>query len=344
MIAVSTEKLYLVTGAAGHLGGTVIRRLAEQGCAVRALCRAGEKRPPEGAEIFYGDVCDSGSLEAFFSGLEGRAAVVIHCAGIVSISSKFNQRVYDVNVTGTKNVVDMCVAKGAAKLIYVSSVHAIPEMPKGQTMNESCAFSPDKVVGLYAKTKAEATRYVFDAVARGLDAEVVFPSGIIGPFDRGRSHTNQMVHDYVTGGLTAGVNGGYDFVDVRDVAEGILACAEKGEPGEGYILSGGFHSVRELFSTLHDITGQREIKTFLPFWFVNAVAPLCELYYKLRRQPPLFTRYSMFTLAGNSSFSNAKAASRLGFHPRALRETLADTVSWMQKTGALPSKKKKQHS
>lgn len=337
----SEDKLYLVTGAAGHLGSTVIRRLAEKGCSVRALCRAGEKHPPEGAELFSGDVCDKDSLRPFFSDFQGRDAIVIHCAGVVSIASKFNQRVYDVNVTGTRNVVDMSVENGVAKLIYVSSVHAIPEMPKGQTMTEVCRFSPDRVVGLYAKTKAEATAYVFASVERGLDAEVVFPSGIIGPFDRGRSHTNQMVHDYVSGGLTAGVRGGYDFVDVRDVADGILACAEKGRRGEGYILSGGFYSVKELFGALHELTGQREIKTYLPFWFVNAVAPLCELYYKLRKQPPLFTRYSMFTLAGNSSFSNDKAAAQLGFQPRAMRETLSDTVAWMRKTGKLPPSGKK---
>ena len=333
-----TDRLFLVTGAGGHLGGAVIARLREKGYAVRALCRGGEKNPPAGAELCFGDVCDRDSLREFFSNTGGRAMTVIHCAGIVSIASKYVQRVYDVNVTGTKNIVDLSVENGVEKLIYISSVHAIPEKPKGQVMTEDCRFSPDAVTGLYAKTKAEATAYVLAAAERGLDAEVVFPSGIIGPFDKGKSHTNQLVEDYMTGRLTAAVRGGYDFVDVRDVAEGVVACAERGVSGEGYILSGGYHSVRELLDILHELTGRPRVRTYLPVRFIVLMAPLCELYYSIRRKPPLFTSYSMYTLGSNSLFSNAKARSGLGFAPRDIRDTLRDTVAWMRDSGKLPAK------
>ena len=227
------EKIYLITGAAGHLGTALINELKDTPCKIRALCLVGEKHIPQGenVEIYYGDVCDKDTLCDFFGGLEGKRVLVVHCAGIVSISSKFMQKVYDVNVTGTKNIVDTCMDKGVARLVYVSSVHAIPEKRKKEIISEISDFSPDSVKGLYAKTKAEATAYVLDAARRGLDASVVFPAGIIGPFDYGRSHTNAIISDYVKKRLTAAIRGGYDFVDVRDVAKGIIQCAENGEKG-----------------------------------------------------------------------------------------------------------------
>ena len=263
--------------------------------------------------------------------------IVIHCAGIVSISSKYEQKVYDVNVLGTKNIVDLSLQYGVRKLIYVSSVHAIPEKPMGQCMTEECTFSADAVTGLYARTKAEATAYVLAAAKHGLDAEVVFPSGIIGPNDSGHSHTNQLVLDYIEGRLGAAVRGGYDFVDVRDVADGILACADKGVSGEGYILSGHYCSVREILDILHQLTGRRAITTYLPVWFLTLMAPLCEQYYRLLRQPPLFTRYSVYTLGCNSQFSNAKALSQLGFESRDIRDTLSDTLTWLRNHGNIPT-------
>lgn len=128
------KELYLVTGATGHLGNTVAHRLARAGRQVRALVLPGEEHAPQlpgGVEAVAGDVRSPASLEALFAGAEGRDVTVIHCAGIVSIASRFDQNVYDVNVTGTKNVVDACVRRGVKKLVHVSSVHALPEKPGG---------------------------------------------------------------------------------------------------------------------------------------------------------------------------------------------------------------------
>ena len=249
------KELYLVTGATGHLGNTVAHRLARAGRQVRALVLPGEEHAPQlpGGAV-AGDVRSPASLEALFAGAEGRDVTVIHCAGIVSIASRFDQNVYDVNVTGTKNVVDACVRRGVKKLVHVSSVHALPEKPGGALVSETDVFSPGAVVGLYAKTKAAATAYALAARARGLDVRVVHPSGICGPYDYGHGHLTQLVQDFCTGRLAAGVDGGYDFVDVRDVAAGILACCERGRPGECYILSGRYCTVRDVLAMLHRIT------------------------------------------------------------------------------------------
>jgi len=326
------EPIYIVTGAAGHLGSTVTKKLNEQGKTVYALCLPGEQHLPQGKhiEVFTGDVCDADSLAGMFGRSVGNLVTVIHCAGIVSISSKFNQKVYDVNVTGTKNIVSLCEKYDVKKLVYISSVHAIPELPDNKVIAEVDSFSPDDVIGLYAKTKAEASQCVLDLAKRGGNASIIHPSGIVGPGDFGRGHITQLVIDYYRGGLTSGTGGGYDFVDVRDVADGILSCCEKGKSGECYILSGQYFKVYELLNLLHEITGKKKIKRILPLWFVKFTAPLAELYYKLLKQPPLFTSYSIYTLNSNANFNHEKASEELGYTARPMKQTLTDTVEWLK--------------
>lgn len=328
-----TNGLYLVTGALGHLGNTIIEKLVEKGCAVRGFALPNDQATTFSSplvEIVRGDVRDKESLRALFADTDGASLTVIHTAGIVSIASKYQQRVYDVNVEGTRHVVELCREYGVSKLVHVSSVHAIPERPKGETIKEISRFSPRDVVGLYAQTKSKASQLVLDAAKEGLNACVVHPSGIIGPGDYGHGHLTQLVMDYIDGRLTASVEGGYDFVDVRDVADGILACAESGRAGECYILSNRYCAVPELLQELHRLTGKREVKTVLPLWFAKLTAPLAEAYYKLRKQPPLYTAYSLYTLNSNAHFSHEKATKELRYQPRPLTETLRDTVCWLR--------------
>lgn len=329
--------VYIVTGAAGHLGGAVVKKLNETGKTVYALCLPGEKHMPAGENItvFTGDICDTESLSAIFGSCAGRPAAVIHCAGIVSIASKSDKKVYDVNVGGTKNIISLCEKYNIEKLVYISSVHAIPEVPGGGTVFEGDSFSPDSVIGLYAKTKAEATRCVLDYAGRGRKASIVHPSGIVGPGDFGKGHITQLVIDYCRGRLFFGIDGGYDFVDVRDVAEGILACCEFGVGGRCYILSGRYFKVFEILDMLSEITGKKKIKKMLPMWFLKATAPLSEFYYKILRQPPLFTPYSIYTLRTNANFSSGRAAVELGYAARPMRETLKDTIEWLKENGRI---------
>lgn len=192
-----------------------------------------------------GDVRDPDSLKSLFA-QAGPDTLVIHAAGIIDISGQLSPALRAVNVEGTKHILHLCREYGVARLVHVSSVHAIPELPRGQTIREVEAFHPDQVVGGYAKAKAEATQAVLDAAGAGLDAVVVHPSGILGPYAAKGNHLVQMVADYLGGRLPACVRGGYDFVDVRDVAEGCLAAARRGRRGECYILSGRHYAVREV--------------------------------------------------------------------------------------------------
>ena len=144
---------------------------------------------PKEVHTVIGDVCVKNSLTDFFADADSRTCV-IHCAGIVSVASRPGSRLYQVNVGGTWRVLRQCMEHDVGKMVYVSSVHAIPEKSKGCIITEDCEFSPGLVDGDYAKSKATATELVFDAAERGLNASIVFPSGIIGPGD----YTGRELH------------------------------------------------------------------------------------------------------------------------------------------------------
>lgn len=336
------ERIYIITGAYGHLGYTIMKMLVDNGKNVRGLVLPSDRldgREGLRANIFKGNVCDIDSLIPLFTFDKYYEVIVIHTAGIVSISSKFNQIVYDVNVNGTKNIIEMCKKYKVKRLIHVSSVHAIPEKPNNECITEVDNFNPDDVVGLYAKTKSEATQLVLDSKNDGLDVVVVHPAGIIGPNDYGKGHLTQLVIDYCKGSLTAAIKGGYNFVDVRDVAQAIISAADNGKSGECYILSNKFYNLNEFFNMLYEICNRSRIKTILPMWFAKLTAPLAELYYKILKQPPLYTSYSLYTLNTNSNFSHEKADKDLGYTTRDMKETLKDTVLFLAETGRINKNK-----
>lgn len=330
------KRIYIVTGANGFLGNNVVRQLAGRPCEIRALVLPGESTEALkglNCRIYEGDVTDKQSLRDLFA-VEAEADIfVIHCAGMVYIKTKYNPSVYHVNVNGTKNVSEMCLETGA-KLVYVNSVHAIEEPAGDQVIVEPDFFDPNRVVGLYAKTKAEAGAFVLQKIKEeGLHGCIVQPSGMIGPYDFGSSHLTQMVLDFLEGRLRACVKGGYDFVDVRDVAGGAINACEWGRDGQCYILSNQFITVRDFLNRIAAVSGRKEIKVILPMWLAKATAPLSEIYYKVLRQPPLYTRYSLYTLTSKSLFSNEKAKKELGYQNRDMDETLADTVQWLTESG-----------
>lgn len=289
----------------------------------------GQKAAVGAENIRYvrGDVCRPDTLEALFAGKPAEEVIVIHGAGIISISRHVSAPVYEVNVNGTKNMIDISLRHQIDRFVYVGSVHAIPELPAGRKIKEAEEFSPDLVIGAYAKTKAEATQAVLDAVKDGLPAVVVQPSGIIGPFDKGNNHLVQMVRDYMKGRIRVCVKGGYDFVDVRDVAQGCLLAAEKGRTGRCYILSGAYSTIRDLLGCVGKLRRKRPLPV-IPLFLAKLAAPVNELIAKRRGKRPLYTSYSLYTLTSNSNFSKERAVQELGYHTRPLADTIRDTAAW----------------
>lgn len=333
------KKVFIVTGANGFLGNNIIRELQKDNKnEIRALVLPGDKlKSLDGlkCKIYMGDVTKKETLNNIFDIEENIELYVIHCAAIVYIKTKYNQKVYDVNVNGTKNIIDKVLEKNA-KLVYVSSVHAIPEKPHKETITEIKEFDPKKVEGEYAKTKAETAKYVLNMVEkRGLNACIVHPSGIIGPNDFGSTHLTQLIIDFANKRLRACVKGGYDFVDVRDVANGVINACFKGKKGECYILSNRYVEIKELLDVISEVSNGKKITSILPLWFAKLTAPLSELYYSILKEPPLYTKYSLYTLNSNSNFSNEKAKKELGYRNRDLKETVKDTLDWLKENNRI---------
>lgn len=330
--------LYLMTGATGYLGKVIVRQLTAEDKRVRALILPGDPNEPAlppTVERVFGGLDDDAALHALFAG-DVRDACLIHCAGAISIASRIDKSLYEINANGTRRIFDLCRRYRPAFALYVSSVHAIPERPAGQVMTETDVFSPDRVRGQYAKSKAIATQYVVDMIHDGLAAGIVHPSGIIGPYDKGRGNIAATIIAFCRRKLPLAASGGYDFVDVRDVADGILACCEQGKPGACYILSGHYARLQEIFKRLSGMGYGKEPR-YLPLWLVKVLSPFTEWADIIHKKPLFLTPYSAYTLGCNALFSHEKATRELAYHPRDLDTTLRDMVEWLCANNLIPS-------
>ena len=331
--------MIVVTGATGHIGNVLVRELVAHDQTVRALLLPNDDtRPLAGldAEIVYGNVTDIKSLESAFTGAE----VVFHLAGIVTIMPSMKKLLEQVNVGGVRNVARACRTCGVRRMLYTSSIHAIAEPPHGTVIDESQPFDPDRVLGDYASSKARATLLLLDEVRKGeLDAVICCPTGVIGPLDYGISNIGQLIFDFASGYLKSYVRGAYDFVDVRDVARGLILAAEKGQSGRHYIFSGSQVQVPELMKELERTIGYPAPTYEIPAAIARAAGVLASVYYRLVRRRPVFTAYSIDVLSSNSQVSSARAREELGFTARPWQESIRDHVEWFRDEGMLPTRK-----
>lgn len=326
--------MIVVTGATGHLGNNLVRALLDRDEIVRCLVLPSESlRPLAGleVEVVRGDVRRLDDLLQAFVG----ARVVYHLASVIAITPGQTDLLYEVNVGGTLNVIEACRQRGVGRLVYTSSIHALVEPPRGTTIDEGTPVDAGRIPFTYGKTKAMATLAVLQANGGGLETVVVNPTGIIGPYDFAPSEMGRLVVAFARGGMRVYLDGGYDFVDVRDVAAGLVAAAEQGRPGEGYLLSGEQITVREMLHQLAELTGLRPPRWRVPAWCADAAAPVTTFCSRVFRTKPLFTTDSLFYLRSNSVTNSTKARRDLGFRSRPVRESLADTVLWFAETGAL---------
>jgi dihydroflavonol-4-reductase len=319
--------MILITGATGHIGNVLTRKLVNQGEKVRALIWRGEDTSSIAGlnvERVDGDVLDPESLKTALKGVDK----VFHLAGIISIMPGSNSTVQRVNVEGTHNILTAAWEAGVKRLVYVSSIHAIRRVPHGVTIDEQLPFDSANPYGAYDRSKAEASLQVQQAAAAGLDAVIVCPTGVIGPYDYRDSEMGSVIRDAALGRTSPYVDGAYDFVDVRDVADGMILAEQKGQRGETYILSGQRISVRYLLETVREVTGKAFTRVKIPFHLAEFVSRFTPTYYLWSKAKPRFTPYSLEVLQSNSQISHTKATRELGYHPRTLYVSIADTAHW----------------
>lgn len=324
-----------VTGATGHIGNVLVRKLLKREERVRALVLPSEDLTSiQGlnVEIAEGDVTNLDSLIQAFKG----ADVVYHLAGMISIVSGEWNQLYEVNVEGTRNVIRACKTCGVKRLIYTSSIHAFHEPPPGVVFDESSPFNPEGSNEEYDKSKAMATLEVLESVKDSLDAVIICPTGVIGPYDYRLSEMGRLIKGFVRNTLPGYIDGAYDFVDVRDVAEGLILACERGRSGETYILSGGRITVPEIMSYLEELTNSPKPRLKFPVWLARIAAAVFDPLYSMAvKGRPLLTAYSIRTLQRNSETTSQKAINELGYSARPIRESIKDSVNWLRSHGML---------
>ncbi len=337
--------LYLLTGAAGFLGSNICSQLIERGEKVRAFVLAGDpavKYIPEGVEICEGDLTNAEDCDRFFDVPEGVDTICIHCASMVTVNPDYSEKLMAVNVGGTENIIAAAKNHDSfRKLVYVSSTGAIPELPKGQIIREVNQFVPyddDKVVGWYSRSKAIATQKVLDASAEGMNACVVHPSGILGPNDHAISETTGTIIKIMNGEMPVGMGGSFNLSDVRDLAAGTIAAADKGRKGECYILGNKEVTLKEVAKMLHDASGCKQPLFYVPIPMAYRLAASMEKKAKKTGEKPLMTSFAVYNLDRNNSYDYSKAERELGYHTRPYSETLTDEAVWLVKAGLIKGK------
>jgi dihydroflavonol-4-reductase len=248
---------------------------------------------------------------------------------VVSISSLDVAQVRTVNIEGTGNVVDAARKAGVGRLVYTSSVHAFTEPGKGGVLTESAGYDPALAPGDYGKAKAAASRIVLEAVRGGLDAVIVNPVAVLGPHDYRLSEMGELIRMYARQAMPAGVDGRYDFVDVRDVAAGHLLAAERGRTGESYLLSGARMTVREVMRILAEESGRRPPAFFLPLPVAASIAAFAPIFEKVTGRRALLTPYSVHTISVDFEIRDRKAREELGYTSIPVEQSLRDAWVWM---------------
>ncbi len=319
-----------VTGASGHIGINLCQELIQHGHSVKALIHKndhGIRKLP--LECVTGDLMDASSLSRLVRGVE----VVFHLAAVISIQVRNREELFEKNVRGTENVVEAVLKEGVRRLIHFSSIHALVQEPFEGVLDEGRSLALKDNVD-YSRSKALSELIIQEAVKDGLDAVILNPTAVIGPFDCAPSLLGRALILIYRGKIPALISGGYDWVDVRDVAKASIMSVEKGEKGERYILSGHWRTLHELAELTYKISGKRYKKLTCSPGLARIGLPFLKLYCRLNSTQPLYTKDSLKILqTSHNQVSYEKARTHFGFNPRPIEETIRDTFDWYRANG-----------
>ncbi|NOZ87624.1 MAG: NAD-dependent epimerase/dehydratase family protein [Deltaproteobacteria bacterium] len=305
----------------------MVPKLVEQGHKVRALVhrsRIGLKGLD--IEIIKGSLSDIDSLNELARG----ADVLIHLAAYISLTrNKVEEnKCLEINVAGTRNVLEAARIQRVPRVIHTSSVHAALAKGPSYAVDHKTQLNLGPGVDHYSRTKALAEQEAIKAFKQGREIVIVRPTAVIGPKDYRPSDLGLFIDDFLKRKVPALVTGGFDFVDARDVSKGIILAAEKGRPGQPYFLSGRYATVRELAEILEQSSGVKKPAFTFPGRVAKMATPLASVYYDLTGKRPRFTRYSIEHLEKGSRVDRSLSERHLGYTPRPLEDTIADTVRW----------------
>ncbi len=323
----------LVTGASGHIGSNLVRSLIARGRDVRVLVHR-NNRALEGLKVerVSGDICDADSLARVFSGGD----VVYHLAARISIEMRGWSALKVVNIIGTRNVVAACLKHNIRRLVHFSSIDAIEQKPTNVPVDEASPLASGNHHPPYDRSKSSGEEEVRAGMKRGLDAVIISPTAVVGPHDYQPSLQGQMLLSMAQKRLPALVDGGFDWVDVRDVVYGAMQAEELSPGGSKYILGGHWASLAEIGHMVEKVTGVSAPGFTCPLWLAAVGAPFVSTFEHLRGRRPLYTRASIIAINSNRLISHTRATRELEYNPRPLEETISDTLRWFADCGQLP--------
>jgi dihydroflavonol-4-reductase len=311
-----------VTGGAGHVGSNLVAALRASGDTVRVIDLV---RPATamrcGAQWIRADVRDEAAMRAAFDGVD----VVYHLAAVISIVGGQGGRVESVNVGGVRATSRAALDAGVRRFVHCSSVHAFDVAASaGQPVHEGSTRAARADLPAYDRSKAGGEVELGRAAGDGLDTVTVNPTAVIGPVDEAPSRMGAVLRALWRGRLPALTDGGFDWVDVRDVVAALRAAADRGRTGECYLVPGHRLTVHEL-ATVAAQSGQTQVTSrTVPAWTTRAVAPVGTVLARLTGSPLLATTEALHALAAFPIVDGQKAAGELGYRPRPIADTLAD--------------------
>jgi dihydroflavonol-4-reductase len=310
-----------------------VRELLRRGTQVRAVVQEPDPPSLSGLDIEQvpGDVRDLDSLRRAFKGAE----VLYHLAAQISIVGPMGGLVHDTNVVGARHAGQAALEAGVRRMVHMCSVHAFQQEPLDQPLDETRVRVSARSAPAYDRSKADGEAEIRALVAKGLDAVIVHPSGIIGPHDYQPSRMGHVFLDLFHRKLPSLIDGGFDWVDVRDVVSGSIAALERGRTGESYLLSGRWCAIGELARIAEGVTGVKPPRLTSPMWLARTGAPFMELWAKLARKEPLYTSESLLALRANRSYVRTKSERELGHQPRPTEESVRDVYRWFASNGRI---------
>jgi dihydroflavonol-4-reductase len=325
----------LVTGAAGFIGSAVTRELCRRGIRVVALVEpGGDTRNLDGidTEVARGDLRDADAVAKAVDGCR----MVFHVAALYRFWARNPDDFYDINVGGTRHVVEAARSSGCERLVYTSTVGtlglhgATTEDP----VDETSFARVDHLFGGYKQSKYVAEHEVLRAGAAGLPVVLVQPTTPVGPGDRGPTPTGRTVLEILNGRFPGYVDTTLNIVDVEDVAHGHVLAAELGRDGRSYILGGENLTLREVLELLADATGITAPTRQFPGSFALVAGHLSGFVEGrlLRREPTIPLEAAKMSTT-HMSFDDSRARSELGYTARPAAEALARAAHWFVDAG-----------
>jgi dihydroflavonol-4-reductase len=325
----------LVTGSTGLLGNNLVRALGARGHEVVGLARSAEKARrligDTGAHVVLGDMREVAGFAAALEGCE----VVFHTAAY--FREYYHQGDHagpleEINVKGTLALMDEADRRGVRRFVHVSSSGAVGVTADGSPADEHTPPGELQRSNLYFRSKVDGDEAIRGwRGGRGMDVVEVLPGWMWGPGDAGPTAAGQLVMDFLGRKIPAVPDGGTCVVDARDVADAMIAAAEKGRAGERYIVAGEYRDVAEMLGALEAATGVAGPRLKLPYAVILAFAFCAELFGRLTGTDVLVTREAVRVLHARQCLSSAKAIHELGVRFRPLADTIRDTVAWHRK-------------